>query len=149
MNLPISPDQLLEFIGNHYVMAGELFLVTILLIQDIFDNLFRKHTMVSPSEAVILLNNDATILVDVREATEFAEGHIEGARNIPFGKLDERVAELDGHKASAVIVTCQSGTRSLAAGKKLTGHGFTQVYELKGGLFAWKDQNLPVTKKRK
>ena len=149
MNLPISPDQLLEFIGNHYVMDGALFLVTILLIQDIFDNLFRKHTMVSPSEAVILLNNDATILVDVREATEFAEGHIEGARNIPFGKLDERVAELDGHKASAVIVTCQSGTRSLAAGKKLTGHGFTQVYELKGGLFAWKDQNLPVTKKRK
>ncbi len=149
MNLNISPDQLLEFIGHHYLMAGALFLVTILLIQDILDNLFRKHQMVSPSEAVILLNDDATLLVDVREAAEFAEGHIEGARNIPFGKLDERAVELDSHKASAVIVTCQSGTRSLAAGKKLTGLGFTQVYELKGGLFAWKDQNLPVTKKRK
>lgn len=144
----IKPDQILEFIGNHWVMASGLFIVTILLIQDLIDAMFRKHKTVSPTEAVVLMNDDSTIVVDVREPNEFAEGHIEGARNIPLAKIDERAGELQSNKATPIIVTCQSGTRSLTAGKKLTSLGFTQVHEMKGGMFAWKDQNLPITKKR-
>jgi rhodanese-related sulfurtransferase len=144
----VSPEQLFEFISNHWMMAAALFVVTILLIQDIIDSATRKHKTVSPSEAVVIMNDDQTIVVDVREPPEFAEGHIEGARNIPLGKLDERVGELESHKNKPIVVNCQSGTRSLAAGKKLTTLGFTQVYEMKGGIFAWKDQNLPMTKKR-
>lgn len=144
----VSPEQLFEFISNHWMMAAALFVVTILLIQDIIDSATRKHKTVSPNEAVVIMNDDQTIVVDVREPPEFAEGHIEGARNIPLGKLDERFGELESHKNKPIIVNCQSGTRSLAAGKKLTKLGFTQVYEMKGGIFAWKDQNLPMTKKR-
>lgn len=144
----VSPEQLIEFIGNHWMMGAALFVVTILLVQDIIDSATRKHKTVSPNEAVVIMNDDQTIVVDVREPPEFAEGHIEGARNIPLGKLDERVGELETHKNKPIIVNCQSGTRSLAAGKKLTKLGFTQVYEMKGGIFAWKDQNLPMTKKR-
>jgi rhodanese-related sulfurtransferase len=144
----VSPEQLIEFISNHWMMSAALFVVTILLIQDIIDSATRKHKTVSPSEAVVIMNDDQTIVVDVREPAEFAEGHIEGARNIPLGKLDERAGELEGHKNKPIVVNCQSGTRSLAAGKKLTKLGFTQVYEMKGGIFAWKDQNLPMTKKR-
>jgi rhodanese-related sulfurtransferase len=144
----VSPEQLIEFIGNHWMMAAGLFIVTILLIQDIFDSATRKHKTISPNEAVVLMNDEKTILVDVRDPTEFAEGHIEGARNIPLAKLDERAGELETHKNLPIIVNCQSGTRSLAAGKKLTKLGFTQIHEMKGGMFAWKDQNLPVTKKR-
>ena len=144
----IKPDQILEFIGNHWVMASGLFIVTILLIQDLIDAAFRKHKTVSPNEAVLLMNDDNTIVVDVREPNEFAEGHIEGARNIPLAKIDERAGELHSHKETPIIVTCQSGTRSLTAGKKLTKLGFSQVHEMKGGMFAWKDQNLPITKKR-
>lgn len=144
----VSPEQLFEFISNHWMMAAALFVVTILLIQDIIDSATRKHKTVSPSEAVVIMNDDQTIVVDVREPPEFAEGHIEGARNIPLGKLDERVGELESHKNKPIVVNCQAGTRSLAAGKKLTKLGFTQVYEMKGGIFAWKDQNLPMTKKR-
>ena len=144
----VSPEQLFEFISNHWMMAAALFVVTILLIQDIIDSATRKHKTVSPNEAVVIMNDDQTIVVDVREPPEFAEGHIEGARNIPLGKIDERFGELESHKNKPIIVNCQSGTRSLAAGKKLTKLGFTQVYEMKGGIFAWKDQNLPMTKKR-
>lgn len=145
----VTPDRLLEFIGNHWLMASGLFIIVILLIQDLIDSAFRKHKMLSATEAVVLMNDDSSLIVDVREPNEFAEGHIEGARNIPLAKLDERVAELESHKAAPIIITCQSGTRSSAAGKKLTAQGFTQVHELKGGMFGWKDQNLPITKKRK
>lgn len=144
----VSPEQLFEFLGNHWMMAAGLFIVTILLIQDIIDSATRKHKTLSPSEAVVLMNDERTIIVDVREPTEFAEGHIEGARNIPLGKLDERAGELESHKDLPIIVNCQSGTRSMAAGKKLTQLGFKQIHELRGGMFAWKDQNLPITKKR-
>jgi rhodanese-related sulfurtransferase len=144
----VTPDRLLEFIGNHWLMASGLFIITILLIQDLIDSATRKHKTLSPNEAVLLMNDDNTIVVDVRESTEFAQGHIEGARNIPLAKLIDRAYELESAKQSPLIVTCQSGTRSLAAGKKLTSLGFSKVFELKGGMFAWQDQNLPITKKR-
>ncbi|NTU65501.1 MAG: rhodanese-like domain-containing protein, partial [Chloroflexi bacterium] len=115
----VTPDRLLEFIGNHWIMASGLFIVTILLVQDLIDAAFRKHKSVSPNEAVLLMNNDNTIVIDVRDPNEYAEGHIEGSRNIQLAKLAERAAELEAHKETPVIVTCQSGTRSPAAGKKL------------------------------
>ena len=129
-------------------MTSGLFIVTLLLVQDLIDSAFRKHQSVTPNEAVLLMNQDETVVIDVREPNEFAEGHIEGARNIPLAKLGERAAELAPHREHPLIVTCQSGTRSLAAGKQLTKLGFTKVYEMKGGMFAWKDQSLPVSKKR-
>ncbi len=144
----VTPEKLLEFIGNHWVMTSGLFIVTLLLIQDLIDAAFRKHKTVSPSEAVLLMNGENTLVIDVRDPPEYSEGHIEGSRNIPFGKLQDRAAELTAHKDDPIIVTCQSGTRSLAAGKLLTKLGFTQINEMKGGMFAWKDQGLPVSKKR-
>lgn len=144
----INPEQVMEFLGNHWMMAAGLFIITILLIQDILESATRKHKTVTPNEAVLLMNNESTVIIDVREPNEYAEGHIEGARNIPLAKFDERIAELETHRELPVLLNCQSGTRSLAAGKKLTQRGFTQVFELKGGMFAWKDQNLPISKKR-
>jgi rhodanese-related sulfurtransferase len=145
----VTPDRLLEFIGNHWIMASGLFIITILLIQDFVESAFRKHKTVSPTQAVVLMNDDNSVLVDVRDASEYAEGHIEGALHIPLAKLEDRAIELQDYKQKPVIVTCQSGTRSGAASRKLTALGFTEVYEMKGGLLAWGDQKLPVTKKRK
>jgi rhodanese-related sulfurtransferase len=144
----VTLDRLVEFIGNHWVMSSGLFIVAILLIQDFFESAFRKHRTVSPTEAVTLMNGDKTVVVDVREPNEYAEGHIESARNIPLSKIEERAYELEDYKQSPVIVTCHSGTRSPQACKKLSALGFANVYEMKGGMFAWEDQKLPVTKKR-
>lgn len=146
--MTVTPDRLLEFIAHHWVMASALFIVTILLVQDLLDSAFRKHKTLSPNEAVLLLNDDSTILIDVRDPDEFAGGHIKDARNMPIAKLAERARELDAHKETPIIVICQSGTRSLAAGKTLTKLGFSKVHEMKGGMFAWQDYGLPVTKKR-
>lgn len=144
----VSVTQLLEFISNHWLMNSGLFIVIILLIQDVFDSTFRKHKMVSPGEAVTLMNDDATVVIDVRESHEFSGGHITNARHIPLGKLDEMAYELEPFKNQPVIVVCQVGTRAGAACKKLVKKGFTRVFEMKGGIQAWQDEKLPVTKKR-
>jgi len=140
--------RLIEFVSNHWIMSSGLFIVALLLIQDLFDIAFRKYKTISPAESVALLNDDRTILIDVREPQEFANGHIENARHIPFARLDEKFYELEPYKGSPIIVTCQQGTRSKEVCKKLIKRGFTQVYEMHGGMLAWQDMKLPIRKKK-
>lgn len=144
----VTLDRLVEFIGNHWIMASGLFVVGLLLVQDLVDSATRKYKAVTPTQAVTLMNDDSTVVVDVREPNEYTEGHIEGSRNIPLAKLDERAHELEDYKQNTLIVTCQSGTRSALACKKLAALGFAQVFEMRGGMLSWGDQKLPVSKKR-
>ncbi len=141
-------DRLFEFIGNHWIMVAATVIVAILLLQDLIETLMRKHKLVTPAAAVALMNNEDSVVIDVRELHEFSEGHIENAQHIPLGKIEERLYELEAHKSAPVIVTCQSGTRAPQACGKLTKAGFAQVYELQGGMVAWEEQKLPISKKR-
>jgi rhodanese-related sulfurtransferase len=142
-------DRLFEFVGNHWIMVAATVVVAVLLIQDLIETLTRKHRLVTPAGAVALLNTEGSLLLDVREQHEFSDGHIVNARHIPLGKISERVGEIEAFKKSPVIVTCQSGTRSPQACSKLVKAGFSDVHELQGGMVAWEEQKLPVTRKRK
>jgi len=99
-----------------------------------------------PSAAVQLINRQKAVVVDVCEATEFAAGHIVGAKNIPLGELEGRLAGVVKNKTLPLILVCQSGARSgraVAVAKKL---GYEQAQSLGGGLAAWKAANLPIEK---
>lgn len=74
-------------------------------------------------------------VLDVREAVEFAFGHIPGALSVPLGQLEERIGELDPDQAYAVI--CRTGNRSDMACALLAGHGFQQVFNVVPGMNAW------------
>ncbi|OYT92621.1 MAG: sulfurtransferase [Burkholderiales bacterium PBB3] len=99
-----------------------------------------------PSAAVQLINRQKAVVVDVCEAVEFAAGHIVGAKNIPLGELEGRLATVVKNKSLPLILVCQSGARSgraVAVAKKL---GYEQAQSLGGGLAAWKAANLPIEK---
>jgi len=138
-----------EFASNHWILTSGYFLVVVLLVQDFYDTLTSKHKGVTPAKVVELLNDERTIVLDVREPHEYAKGHIANAQCIPLGSLDDRLGTLEPHKNSPIIVTCEQGTRSLMACKKLTKLGFTQVHELKGGMLSWGDAKMPVSAKKK
>ena len=95
-------------------------------------------------EATRLMNQPGTLVLDVREPAEFSSGHLPRARHIPLGELSRRVDEIAKFKEKPVIVTCRSGARSGSACRALKNAGFTQVYNLKGGVGAWSQANLPV-----
>ena len=97
-------------------------------------------------EATRLMNQAGTLVLDVREDKEFAEGHLPKARHIPLKELAARVGELAKFKSRPVIVTCKSGMRGGAACRLLKAQGFTSVYQLKGGIAAWQQASLPVEK---
>jgi rhodanese-related sulfurtransferase len=102
---------------------------------------------VSPMQATLMINREDAIVVDVREPQEFAAGHVPNARHIPVGQFDKRIAELDKFKGKPVIVVCQSGNRSSAACNALEKSGFEKVYNLSGGIAAWEQAGMPVTRK--
>jgi rhodanese-related sulfurtransferase len=94
--------------------------------------------------AVQLINRHRAVVVDVRDADEFAQGHVGGAKNVPLGELEERLPKVVKNKTLPVILVCQTGARAAraeAAAKKL---GYEQAQALQGGLKAWKEANLPV-----
>lgn len=104
---------------------------------------------ITPLEATLKINRDEAIVIDVREQTEYAQGHIQNARHIPLGEFDRRLSELEKFKASPVILCCASGTRSRSAGAKLKKAGFENVFNLKGGLMEWEKAGNPLTTGRK
>jgi rhodanese-related sulfurtransferase len=126
-----------------------IWLVALLLVSGgalLFPTLQRRGKKVSVLQATQLINLGKVALVDVRDASEFAAGHVLDAKNIPLKDLDSRSAELDKWKTKAVITICQAGVRSATATGKLQKAGFTEVYSLDGGLDAWRAQGLPVVK---
>ncbi|WP_327036686.1 rhodanese-like domain-containing protein [Methylomonas sp. MK1] len=90
------------------------------------------------------MNSDDVVVLDVREANEFVKSHIENAINIPLGKLEEQISSLEKHKNHPMIVTCQTGARSVAACKTLTKTGFDNVFNMSGGMQSWEDNKLPI-----
>ena len=100
----------------------------------------------SAANAVLLINREKAVVVDVCEAEEFAAGHVGGAKHIPLGELESRLPSVVKNKALPVILVCKSGARSnraLAIAKKL---GYDNAQSLAGGLTAWKAANLPLEK---
>jgi rhodanese-related sulfurtransferase len=75
------------------------------------------------------------VLLDVREPSEFASGHVRGARNVPMSRFAAEVSRLDPDAETLII--CQSGHRSAAAAKQLKRAGFTHAHSVKGGTGAW------------
>ena len=99
-----------------------------------------------PTGAVMLINREKGVVVDVCEPAEFAAGHVGGAKNIPLNQLEAKLAGVVKNKALPLILVCQSGARSnraVAIAKKL---GYEQAQSLGGGLASWRAANLPVEK---
>lgn len=84
------------------------------------------------------------IILDVRTAGEYADGHIPGAVMIDYYKNDfrQQINKLD--KSKPVFVYCASGVRSSSAAKILVQSGFTEVYNLQGGINAWHRSGKPL-----
>ncbi len=136
-------DQVIEFIGNHPVLVSAFAALVVLFIRN---ETVRGGAAVSAQQLVDLVNRDNAVVVDVRDAKEFEQGHIVDAINIPFSALEGRVDELKKHRERPIVVACKMGQHANAAGTVLRKQGFTTVSRLTGGMLEWRNQNLPVVK---
>lgn len=140
-------DQFFTFVGNNWELFLALGVILVLLYFNLAGHALRGYRRASPTEATQLMNRENAVVVDVREDNEFKQGHILGAVHVPLGFLDKRINDLEQYKDRPVIVSCRSGQRSARAASVLKKHGFESVYNLEGGLQAWQNASMPVTKK--
>lgn len=97
----------------------------------------------TPAQAADWLKqNPQGQLIDVRSPEEYAPEHIKGARLIPVQELESRLPEIK--KDKPILLYCHSGRRSTQALQMLKDHGFTNLFQVAGGIMAWKDQGQPV-----
>lgn len=102
-------------------------------IQKLEINAFEKQITTSPNIQ----------LVDVRSPEEYSANHLKGALNIDYNgdEFEKMIQSLDKNKPT--FVYCLSGGRSTSAAKILVAKGFSEIYEMKGGMAAWKASNKP------
>ena len=101
---------------------------------------------VGPQEAVMLFNREDALVLDVREDSEWRDGHIPKAKHIPLRQLKDRLKDLEKYKDRPIVAVCRSGNRSAHACRLLRQAGFERVHNLAGGMLAWEQAGLPKEK---
>ena len=97
--------------------------------------------------AVLLMNREACVIIDVRDEKKFNVGHIPNAVNIPYNKLPEMVDKLKKQPKKTILVYCGSGNSSGKAMKLLNQKEFESVMSIEGGFSEWVKSQLPVSQK--
>jgi len=142
----MHPQQLIEFVGNHWLLFVALAVIVALLIHNL---LAAERDAVDPNAATELINHQGALVLDVRPAADFAQGHIINAVNVPMSGLTKQIGTLQKHKGRPIVVTCRSGSQSSIACQELRKEGFERVHNLRGGVLAWQNANLPLSKKKR
>lgn len=138
-------NRFIEYTTNHPLLVAAAALAAIVaIVMELRQRAVGTNVIVS-GDAVRLLNSGALAL-DIRDAKEFEAGHIIDARNVPTAEIGSRAETLKKFKEKPVLVYCDSGTASAAGLKALQAQGFTKVVALRGGLQAWRQDNLPLVK---
>lgn len=110
----------------------------------------QDERLLEPAAAVDLMsrnrNNPDFVILDVRTPGEFRQGFIEGAVLLDYYASDfrERFAQLD--RDATIFMYCRSGNRSSHVLRMADELGFRRVYDLRGGILAWKEAGLPLVR---
>ncbi|MFT5220250.1 MAG: rhodanese-related sulfurtransferase [Planctomycetota bacterium] len=140
-------SQITEFSANHPYLVLAFAALLVLIFFNELKIATNRFSSLSPAAAVQMMNSEDVVLLDVREASETAAGKIAKAIQIPVGAIGKRISELEKHKAKTILVYCKTGSRSGIACKELSKQGFEKVYSLNGGIMAWQDAHMPLSKK--
>jgi rhodanese-related sulfurtransferase len=100
---------------------------------------------ISPQELVRLVNQNVLVL-DLRPAEQYKAGHVAGARHLSGAQLGKAADTFKRHKDKTVVVYDDTGAQSLSAVKQLNAQGFGKAVTLRGGIAAWRSENLPLAR---
>jgi rhodanese-related sulfurtransferase len=138
-------ERLIEYVANHPFLAGGTLALVVAAMAYEVSRARSGGEAVGPMDAVRLMNQGA-LLLDVRSQAEFDSGHIRDARHLPQEQVGGAAETLKKYKEKVIVACCESGMRSGAAARVLRTQGFTKVVNLRGGLQAWRAENLPLVK---
>jgi rhodanese-related sulfurtransferase len=138
-------ERLLEYASHHPYLSTAAAALAALVI--VFEMRARAENFASLSpQEVIRLANQGALVLDLRPQEQFVAGHVAGARQMSGDQILKAAETLKKHKEKPVIVYDDSGSLGASAVRQLVAQGFTKAFNLRGGLAAWRAENLPLSK---
>lgn len=135
--------------SNFFIFISQEWLLVSTLVVLIYLFAWRERIKsgppISAHEVTRMLNAETAVLLDVRDAAEFKAGHIAGAINIPYAKVNTELGQLEAHKSKTIVVADKIGQHAGVVGRTLGKHGFV-VRRLAGGVAEWQGQSLPLVR---
>lgn len=136
-----SMELFLEFAAQQWLLIAALMAAIGMLVMH---EGRKAGPALSPQQAINLINSEGGVFVDLRDGAAFKKGHICEALHIPAARIQERSSELSAYKEQPIVLVCNMGQHSGAAGKTLRAAGFNQVYKMAGGMLEWTNLHLPT-----
>ena len=140
-------EQVIEFVGNHPLLAGGFVAVLGLLIYTEVMRKLQGLKELSPAQAVPWINDPDAVVIDISPVADFNKGHIVDARNIQASRLADPDVEIQKLKDKKLLLVCKSGQSAVPAAVSLVKMGAGDVAVLKGGMSQWRSDQFPVTTK--
>jgi len=138
-------QRLFEYLAHHPYLSGGAVVIAILVLVNELRERVQAFAAVSAMQAVQMMNQGALVL-DVRGREFYEAGHIGEARNLSAADFDAQAESLKKWRDRNVIIYCDSGVSGAGAARALSKLGFAKVFNLAGGIEAWRKENLPVVK---
>ncbi|QJR80525.1 rhodanese-like domain-containing protein [Alteromonas pelagimontana] len=140
-------DQLIEFASNNLLLAGVWVALVLMLIYTYINTFTSGIKEVNTHETTQLINKQDAVVLDIRPEKDFKLGHILGSRQIKPEELRAKnFKKLENVKGKPIIVVCAMGNSARGVASSLNKAGFDDVKVLKGGINAWQNAGLPVSK---
>lgn len=137
-------DRIPEFAANHPILIAAVLLTIGVIVGVEIQRLRRAAEPVSTTRATRMSHNEDAVFVDARRRKDFEAERLPGARNVPAAEIEQYVRQLDKVRERPLVLYDDAGMEAQRAAKGLARHGFTRLYELEGGLPAWRKANLPL-----
>ncbi len=139
-------NEIYDFLLKNWMLCGLLALTVVAYIIYEFTQDMNSNE-ISAAQAVALINHENAVVIDVRTQMEFDTGHILGAVHFDCNDADLKIQRLNKYTSQPVVVVCAHGKRSAKFLTRLEAQGFADAVSLAGGLQAWQDAGLPLSRR--
>jgi len=141
--------------NNKIAVIGTVVFIAAMILGVIFlpqilpdDNTTKDYEDISVEVAYSMINDTVSfpnlIILDVRDQVEYNSGHLNNSILIPVEELENRLNEIIEYNNTEIIMNCRSGSRSRTASEILASNGFSEVYNMLGGITAWIEAGYPT-----
>ncbi|TPH17760.1 rhodanese-like domain-containing protein [Litorilituus lipolyticus] len=140
-------EEFLTFAGNNPVLSAVWVALVVMIIVTTIKMKMSPIKQISPQDLTFLVNREEGMTLDIRAEKEFKTSHILDAVNLSNEKISQNgFTSLEKHKDKPIIVVCTAGISAAKVANDLFKAGFEKVSILKGGMNAWINAGLPVSK---
>lgn len=139
--------QLMQFVITHWMLASAFVIVLLLIVVEEINSQRASGERLTAAGVTHLINRENAVVIDLRDANAFRDGHIVNAKNIPLAEVDRHMEKLYVYRDRPIILVDAMGLKTAIIAQRLKKTGFQKVSTLKGGVDAWKLANMPLIKK--